>query len=171
MVVGKVHETEAKKRAIPAAQGAQKRNATAELKNLNERLVQLKKIIAEQLAAKPDASLQSIFNSEIVNHEKHIEQTAHDSVFDERIAKLEGKIGALESENKKLSKAESEAKNQVRRVEAKCQSQDARIQNQEARIRTLEQEIQNLYRMYQSVSQLNFEKHVSFEQTPLYIKF
>jgi len=150
MVVEKVHETEAKKRAIPSAQGAQKRAATAELKNLNERLAQLKTIIAEQLAAKPHAAVQSIFNGEIVSHEKHVEQTAHDSVFDERIAKLEGKIWVLESENKKLAKAESEAKNHVRRVEAKCQSQDARIQNQEARIRTLEQEIQNLYRMCQS---------------------
>ena len=92
MVVEKVHETEAKKRAIPSAQGAQKRTATAELKNLNERLAQLKTIIAEQLAAKPHAAVQSIFNGEIVSHEKHVEQTAHDFVFDERIAKLEGKI-------------------------------------------------------------------------------
>ena len=68
---------------------------------------------------------------------KYEEKTASDSVFEERIEKLETRIGKLEIDAKKSSKAENDLRNQLKRVESRNQSLEANFQNQDRIIKQL----------------------------------
>lgn len=115
----------------------------------------LRMAVFETLEMKPDPSVQALFNAEVESHAKvekfsdfsiqlnkikifkYEEKTASDSVFEERIEKLETRIGKLEMDAKKSLKAENDLRNQLKRVESRNQSLEANFQNQDRIIKQL----------------------------------
>ena len=122
-----------------------------QLKQLKSMIPKMRGICAEAFSAKPDQNLQSIFDAEISTFEKYEEKAANDSIFEERIGKLENRIHKLETENRTISKSENDLKAQVKRMEGKMQNHFDRFRTQDNKILSLERELGSIRRMLQMV--------------------
>ena len=150
----KVQETETKNRRDGSNKNYKKveLKQKVEVKQLKIMLPKMKTTISEALESKPDTNIQTLFNAEIVNYEKYEEKFASDSIFEERIVKLEGRIQKLETENNTVTRSESDLKAQVKRLESRVQNQENRLRSQESRMQNMDRDIANLRRMVQTVN-------------------